>query len=169
MKRITTMKASILVIFMILASAGLYISAPRLFMRDIDKGLSLGVEQKNIDSVNYYLLKGANPNTTYFKLQRYLNSMPVLSLAVKNEDLDAIKSLLKHGARVDELSWQKESALMFAVEKKNIIIISLLLQYKANPRIVDSHGKTALDRLSLDKESTNIRIKEMIQSSITSR
>ena len=129
----------------------------------------IGVEQRSINSVNYYLSKGANPNTTYYQSQRYVHTMPVLSLAVKNEDIDVVKSLLEHGARIDELSWRKESALMFAVEKKNIVMVALLLKHKANARIVDRHCKSALDRLSPDRDSTNVRIMEMIQSTADSK
>ena len=134
-------------VFAVLASIGLYVSAPRLFVTGFDRQLILSVESRDASTTRILLSKGANPNGTYYRSQRYVDAQPLLSFAVINDDRENLDTLLDGGARINEPDWCGRTALMLAIEHQNYALASYLLDRGADPAIKDRHGKTAYDRL----------------------
>src|SRR5205823_5203182 len=74
-----------------------------------------------------------------------------LIAAVRNGKLEAARLLLQRGADVNQVDAGGTSALMVAAEGNPDIktpeqMISLLLEHKAKPDLVDNQGRTALAR-----------------------
>jgi ankyrin repeat protein len=78
------------------------------------------------------------------KTRRQYGGAP-LHDAVKNSDLEKVKQLISEGANVNAQTSDKKTALMMAVEKKHIGIVSELLAAPGiNVNIHDTDGWTAL-------------------------
>lgn len=154
-------------VFAVLASIGLYVSAPRLFVTGLDRQLMLSVESRDAGRTRILLSKGANPNGTYYRSQRYVDAEPLLSFAVKNHDRENLDALLDGGARINKSDWLGRTALMFAIELQNYALASYLLDRGADPAIKDRHGKTAYDRLQNGVQGyLGLRAKLMLSASL---
>lgn len=69
----------------------------------------------------------------------------VLMAATVKGSLSMVKLLLKKGANPNLANDNGVTALMYAVQFKNIDIVNLLLQFKADKLLVDKNGKTAFE------------------------
>ena len=67
-----------------------------------------------------------------------------LFTAVRMKSVDAVKCLVKHGAKVDNLSWDNNSAMHIAAAGDDVNIMSALLVAKANFNIKNGAGQTPL-------------------------
>lgn len=113
---------------------------------------SFSDENKNF-TLFLYLLKNKK---FYFKLKEYISKGLDLNLidkntgytllmnAVVNNDIDAAKFLLKHGANPNIKGFKKETALIFAVHQKNLKMVRLLLKNGADPEIKHKKGFNSL-------------------------
>lgn len=71
-----------------------------------------------------------------------------LTLAILNNDMDAIQANLELGANPDEVEEQQRTPLMWACEYPKPEIVKLLLKYKADPNyVVGETGATAISYL----------------------
>ena len=69
-----------------------------------------------------------------------------LHLAVKSEQTNITKLLLKHGASPNIVNELGQTPLFYAVnESRNYEIIKLLIKYGARINIIDNHGKNMFD------------------------
>jgi ankyrin repeat protein len=69
---------------------------------------------------------------------------PLMAVAVKGYT-DLAQLLLKKGANPDETDEKGTTALMYAVQFRNIELVKVLLEYKANKSLQDKNGKTAFE------------------------
>lgn len=93
--------------------------------------LTIAVEQRNQNFVNYLLGKGADPN-----LAGHAGTTPLVSAAQLGW-FDGVDLLLKAGAKVDVPNRQGETALIVAVQVRNLPIVRRLLQAGADPDRTD--------------------------------
>lgn len=76
----------------------------------------------------------------------YLHQTP-LHCATDRTDwstYDICKLLLAHGANCNERDMDGATPLLLALRERNMKYVQLLLDYGADPSVVDKHGKTAL-------------------------
>lgn len=74
-----------------------------------------------------------------------------LTQAIKNNDLEAIQSLLESGANPDEIEEQERTPLMWACNYPKPEVVKLLLKHGANPNfVVGETGKSAMTYLLTD-------------------
>ena len=67
-----------------------------------------------------------------------------LHIAIRSNNLDAVKQLLKHGARVNYERCHEFNPLHFAVQKNNVPMVKELLKHGANVNALDESGDTPL-------------------------
>jgi len=142
-----TLAAGCFFTFAVLSSMGLYVSAPRLFMSNRDRELSLSVMKRDVSTTRALLNQGADPNSIFFRSQRYVDAEPVLSVAAINDDSACLIALLDAGARIDETDWRGQTALLLAIDHRNYLLASYLLDRGADPGLKDNHGRSASDGL----------------------
>lgn len=73
--------------------------------------------------------------------------MPLLHMAVGIESPKSAKFLLEHGANVNDVDSEGESALHFAIEAEGALtesMINLLIEHGANVNLADNFGNTPL-------------------------
>lgn len=103
--------------------------------------LSCAIEINNSEIVKDLLEYGANPNLSI------MNSdwkETLLILAVKQQKLDMVKSLLEKGAHIDGYDGYEQTALSTAIRKGNKETVEALLKYNADPNLQIQHcGKKA--------------------------
>lgn len=99
----------------------------------------LSVLYGNKDILDYFLSKGADPNTINKKDN---NSLLAISYLVNN--IDIFKFLLDHGANTDVVLNTKEyrnrSLLLDALEKGRLDVVEILLNNGLNPNVKDKNG-----------------------------
>ena len=66
-----------------------------------------------------------------------------LMCAASQGELEAMKTLIKHGAYIDTKSEDKETALLLATVTNQQAAVALLLEQGADPTIKNSEGMTA--------------------------
>lgn len=88
-------------------------------MRTVDKALHFYVEFNDSEEVIEFLKLGANVDSK----DEY--GITPLILAVQNRAIDTAKTLIKHGAKLDE-SWQGQSTIQMAISSGNEQLIALL-------------------------------------------
>lgn len=101
-----------------------------------ETALYYAVRGNLLDCVKFLLNAGANPNIC----NEYAR-VPLHAAASKEKILDA---LLSHGAEVDFVDGDGETALMIAVRDGNELSVRTLLCHKANVNAVGIWGSTAL-------------------------
>lgn len=113
-----------------------------------ETALHSAVSGRHLSTVQLLLDAGADPNKK--GTDPSSNSTPLFS-AVSNGDIDIIKALLNHGAKVDDHS------LMFAAFKHEYGVTKMLFTYGGNPDAVLSvaarHGDVKMLRLALNTKS----------------
>jgi len=95
-----------------------------------------------------------NPNV------RTVDGSTLLMAAVRAEEVQLVQWALDHGIDVNAIRPEKNNAtaLILAARKGNAEIVRLLLATGADPRAVNSEGKTALDI------ANGKRVKELLQT-----
>ena len=88
--------------------------------------------------VEYLLEKGAN-------IELLFEEQTPLMYAVKMQHLEIADILIRHGADVNTLNVEQESALFFCAKYGDLEILKFLIANGANPKIKDSKGRTAVD------------------------
>ncbi|MBT7027892.1 MAG: ankyrin repeat domain-containing protein [Verrucomicrobia bacterium] len=68
-----------------------------------------------------------------------------LHAATCQGEIETVKILLKHGAKVDEASYGEQTALHFAALNGNLLIAELLIDKGATVNTLDSENLTPLD------------------------
>lgn len=81
----------------------------------------------------------------------------LMAATVKGND-KMVELLLKNNANPDLTNQNGITALMYAVQFKNVTIIRLLLQYKANKLLIDNEGKTAFEYAVFSKNEEIINL-----------
>jgi ankyrin repeat protein len=103
---------------------------------NLNESLLTAARRGNFAEVKNYINKGANSN---FKNQ---DGRSVLVEAVRSNNVDIVKFLLKNGAR-DKVS-KNSTALLLATERKYIDVVKALLKYKATLNQANKHGYTPI-------------------------
>ncbi len=119
--------------------------------------LDLAAGRENSRIVELLIKYGANPN------KPRENGHSVLMTAVCFGSYSVVETLLKHKAKVNHARTSDGmTPLMFAAYDAKLQIVKLLLSYKADERIKDKNGKTALyyvdNGLHSSETSANIKV-----------
>ena len=80
---------------------------------------------------------------------------PLVTTAGFN-DLEMTKWLLERGADVNALGLLDTTAIMFAAQWSDGLVLDLLLNYRPELKILDTYGKTALDIAVAAKAQSNV-------------
>lgn len=103
----------------------------------VDLGFFVAVASSNLANAAIFLRRGANPNQTFMNEPR--NS---LSVAVLNEDVEAVKFLIDNNADVNLANPEDTSPIHLAVLKDNATIIELLMKSnRVNHKITNKNGR----------------------------
>ena len=124
------------------ASAGDIIAMEQLIARGADvntsNSLTSAVAERKIAAVKFLLDHGANPNASTIPIYR----------AAKDEDVEMLRLLISHGAKIDVQTPGDVSTintpLIAAVYHGDIKVAKILLDFGANPNLVSQRGNTAL-------------------------
>lgn len=96
-------------------------------------------------TIRLLLDNGANPN------EKSKTGTPVLSLAIKFGNIDAVYELLKYSPNVNAADKYGVTPLMYAVKLNLYDIASMLISDGANVKAVDNRGKSVIDYAIDDK------------------
>lgn len=99
-------------------------------------------DQTNINRLNIVKLlleKGANPN---IRPDNY--GATAIDIVIQNKNLDLLKLLFDHGAKVDTCSGWGEYPLHSAVRTQDLSIIMFLLNNKADPNVANTKQYTSV-------------------------
>lgn len=113
--------------------------------------------------VKLLLNAGAIPNPE-LKDKKTLLMLPFVADLTNNDNAQLIKmmkTLLAHGLNINAQDSNGWTALMFAVQKNNAVMVKFFLEQGANPGLQTNDEKTALD---LAKEQNNSEIIELLQN-----
>jgi hypothetical protein len=126
-----------------------------------DHFLSLATDNRNYEAISMVLSSDDKNRTS---LVKSLGNSILIKCAEDNQ-VDLAEFLLNHGVDVNYRSWhqQNKTPLMFAAEKGNREMATLLIEYGANINMQSNWGSTALslakknhhDQLALYLESFN--------------
>lgn len=112
-----------------------------------------------VEIVQLLLKHGADVNAPYIN-----SKLTPLHAAMFVENLEVLELLLKAGADPNALSDEDRSPLRFAVERDNLEMAALFLQYGAAKTINDSGGFCGYTALGLATRKLNIRMIELLLS-----
>ena len=76
-----------------------------------------------------------------------------LEISTRLGDAESVTALLEAGARVDPVTSTGETPLIFAVHKRDIPLVQVLLEHGANPDRTDNSGRSARDYVALIDET----------------
>lgn len=97
------------------------------------------IKKNNIDICKKLRLAGVDVNSTD------VDGTPLLNVAVRNENLEIVKWLLKHGANINTISADRGySPVMDAVWKSNEEIVEYLIAHNANLDFISKEGQSIL-------------------------
>ena len=105
-----------------------------------ETALGLACVSKNESSINVLLDAGANPI-----IANTVHGDTCLHIAVKYHcSKEVLQAIVDHGADVNAMNKENETALTLACVKENEGAINVLLNAGADPNIADAHGDTCL-------------------------
>ena len=110
---------------------------------------NLNLDQLN--SINYLLIKGANPNKSNYN--GYTPLTAHLSSNLFNKDF--LDRLIKYNTEINSPDFEGETPLHFAVMNSNIEAVTYLLENGANVNVKNKDGITPL-HIAVDKKSYDI-------------
>ena len=85
----------------------------------------------------------------------------ILILVTKNKLYKSISKIIQYGGNINVQDFKGRTALHVAVLNNDIIAISILLYYLANPDICDNYGSYPLDFINTSNRNSYI-IKELL-------
>jgi ankyrin repeat protein len=95
------------------------------------------------ETAKVLLLHGANPNVVCF--ERWEGDITPLSAAMKHNDSALFEALVSHGADVTRLHGKKGEPVFFAVLKKPVKFVDVLLEHGADPNAAqEKTGRTVI-------------------------
>lgn len=103
-----------------------------------DSDFIKAVEKNDVYKIHEAIVGGKSANT------KTPEGEPVLELAARLGNYEAVRMLLLSGARVDSRSREGETALTSAARVGSLSIVNLLLQAGADPNIGGARGETPL-------------------------
>ena len=118
--------------------------------RDVTTGetaLHIVTQRRDITWLTYLLAKGANVN------MRDARGVTALQLASNLGWLDGVELLVAQKARIDDANDAGETPLIFAVHRRDIPMMRVLLKAGADPERKDNSGRSARDYATLDGRS----------------
>lgn len=122
--------------------------------KDITTGetaLHIVTQRRDLTWMGFLLQKGANPNA------RDKNGVTPLMLATTLRFVDGAETLLSRKARVDDVNNSGETALIRAVQLRDLAMVRLLLKNGANPDKQDTiAGQSARDYANGDFRNPQI-------------
>lgn len=110
--------------------------------RDVTTGetaLHIAASRQDARWIRFLSQNGANPNIAD------KNGVTPLMISTRLGHIDGVTALLEAGARVDPITATGETPLIFAVHKRDLPMIRLLLTNGANPDRSDNSGRSARD------------------------
>ena len=137
----------------LLIDAGANLSWPASALNNLmfDGCLSRIIENADDELLEYALQNGAKPNAS----SCYGDSCTYpLAEAVKKNNMDAVRILLKHGCDVNYQDPYKANALMIAMKNNNSKLVDLLLQYGADIYKEGNDGTTLETKTPLEYAKT---------------
>lgn len=108
-----------------------------------DTALHIIIARRDLDWLQYFLSRGADPNLKNFK-----GTSP-LWLAVNTGFIDGATVLIAKGARVNDPGPAGMTPLIAAVQRKDLRLVKALIDGGADPLRADSSGRTAIDYAGL--------------------
>ncbi|MBW5388588.1 ankyrin repeat domain-containing protein [Brachyspira hampsonii] len=111
--------------------------------------IARAVENDCIDIVKYLVSKGIDPAMNYTDYRNIEFSL--LNKTFNNKTTDIAEYLIKNGADVnskstmDNYSEETQNLIFTAIEKDNIELVKLLIEYGADTSAVNKEGKTIFD------------------------
>ena|ERR1700722_1286323 len=125
--------------------------------QNVNQQLLTAVKIKNAGMVEQFLKAGADANyvqsTNSFKVN-------LLILAVINEDIPTIRVLIEHKANINWRDGFGDTALMYAAQIGNTLIIGYLLDNGADIHAKDDKGNTVLSAAQEGKHPDAIKLIE---------
>lgn len=116
------------------------------------------VTNNDTSTVETLLKNGADAN---YKKKGMSFEISMLIWAVQKQDVKIVKLLIDYKAEVDWKDWFKTTALMYAANTGNKLIITTLLKAGADPKAHDDQGNSVLTSA---KESNNKEVITMIEN-----
>lgn len=111
-----------------------------------------------MDCVRYLISQGADVNAV---AQNSLQIMPLHAAAAANRT-DIVRLLLENGAEVNALRQDGFSAIHEAVQKGNLEMTELLIQYRADPALKTAGGKSAINLAYANRQVEIIQFLESL-------
>ena len=111
-----------------------------------------------MDCVRYLISQGADVNAV---AQNSLQIMPLHAAAAANR-MDIVRLLLENGAEVNALRQDGFSAIHEAVQKGNLEMTELLIQYRADPALKTAGGKSAINLAYANRQVEIIQFLESL-------
>ena len=111
--------------------------------------IAMAVQKDCIDIVKYLVSKGIDPAMNYTDYRNIEFSL--LNETFNNKTTDIAEYLIKNGADVnskstmDPYSKETQNLIFTAIEKDNIELVKLLIEYGADTSAVNKEGKTIFD------------------------
>jgi ankyrin repeat protein len=122
--------------------------------------LGWAVEKGHPGIVEALLAKGADPNAPFNWFPLHPTKLPLV-LASQKGNLAVVKALLAaNGIDVNARDGAGDTALIGAAQADHPAVVEALLARKADPRITDNKGKTALD---IARDSKNQSLVERLE------
>lgn len=106
---------------------------------DCIPALDVAVDQDNIEMMNLLLGRGADVNLSSSKS----NGLPIHHACAHNST-NILKILLRYDVKLNEKNEQGVTPLLYAAVNTNSIMIQLLLDHGADPKVSLPEGETAL-------------------------
>ena len=108
------------------------------------------------------LQKNANPN-----LEDYMHQSAIFkTIDVRTSKLECLKLLVTYGANINSQDIYGDTPLISAVRLKNINAIDLLLQFGADPLILNNDNESAISISLFQKEQSNRPLEQQIYSKL---
>ena len=119
--------------------------------QNLNQLLESACRENNLNAMRIYIANGADIHQQYSK-----NKMPLLSIAIQHNLIDAATELLKCGADINSIDKNGKTALMYAILQKNknptsmikmikmTKTVKMLLTNNINVNLTDVQGLTAL-------------------------
>lgn len=145
----------------VIAIAALILVVCTASAQNVNQQLFKAVAAKDTVDAEALLQKGADANyavavgTGGWK-------MSLLILATNNENVNMVKALIKHGAKVDVKDQWNTTPLMYAAYSGNMELIRFLLDHGADVKATDGKSNTVLSSAKEGKHQEAITLIESL-------